>query len=132
MDRDLSPSAYVAPGTSLLGLLVTLSDQSLDPKILDQWLSNYSPCVDLTVTTAVATFQTIATLVPSLDANARFVVIVPPRGNTTAITLKGISGDTGVPMHPNGVVVIALPSGGAATWGITTAASIVGLRIIIG
>lgn len=129
--RDLSPTAYIAPGTMSLGLNLVISAHCPDPVPLDKWLSNYSPSADVTVTTAVATFQTIATLVPSLDANARMIIIIPPIGNSTAITLKGISGDTGVPLHPNGIAVLAVPSGGAPTWGITTAAAIVAVRIII-
>lgn len=130
-NRDLSPSAFVAPGTAVLGLLLSLSANSSDPLPLDQWLSNYSPTSDVTVTTASATFQALTALAPGITANTRFIVLIPPVGNSTAITLKGVTGDTGIPLNPNGVAVVT-PTSSVATWGITTASAITGLRIISG
>lgn len=136
MVRDLSPASWLAPGTATidLGILLAAVTGTL-PLPLDEWLSNYSPSIDVTVTTAVTTFQAIATLVPGLDSNARFVLIMMPRGNTTAATIKGVT-DTGtaagngIPINPNGFAFIALSSA-LATWGIYTAAAIVGVRIIV-
>ena len=36
------------------------------------------------------------------------VTIIPPAGNTNLITLKGIAGDTGVPLHKTDPTTIAL------------------------
>lgn len=132
MDRDLSPAAYVAPGTALIGLSVILSAVSDEPLPLDQLLSNYSPSIDTTYSFAgSATMVALSTIIPSLDSNARVVIVVPPRANTNSMTLKGVTGDTGVPLHPNGISVIPVPSGGAPTWGITATSAITAVRFIV-
>lgn len=131
-NRDLSPSAYVAPGTMTLALSIILSAHGDEPIPLDQLISNYSPSIDTTYSFAgSATMVALSTILPSLDANARAIVIIPPRGNTNAMTLKGVTGDTGVPLHPNGMTVISVPSGGAPSWGITATSAIVAVRFIV-
>ncbi len=129
-NRDLSPTSWLAPGTAVLAFSLTLSATSDDPLPLDQIINNYSPSADVTVTTASATFQAFTTLSPSITANTRGVLLIPPAGNSTAITLKGITGDTGLPVNANGVIFIPFASGGAPTSGITTASAITGLRMI--
>lgn len=49
------------------------------------------------------------------------VDVIPPAGNTTSMTLKGVTGDTGIPIHLTAVTRLGLPSG-ATTFGITTGA----------
>lgn len=39
------------------------------------------------------------------------VDIIPPAGNTTSITLKGVAGDTGVPLHLTATSRVGLASG---------------------
>lgn len=56
------------------------------------------------------------------------VIIVPPAGNTQTITLKGVTGDTGVALHPTDPSYISLASG--AAFGITAGGTITGLRLI--
>lgn len=130
--RDLSPSVYVAPGTAQLAMSIVLSANGAQPLPLDLWISNYSPSIDTTYTFAgSATMVALSTILPSLDANARVIIVVPPRGNTNPLTLKGVTGDTGVPLHPNGVSVIPVPSGGAPTWGITATSAITAVRFIV-
>lgn len=130
--RDLSPSAYVAPGTASLALSVILSAHAPTPIPLDMWISNYSPSIDTTYNFAgSSTMVALSTILPSLDANARIIIVVPPAGNTNPMTLKGVTGDTGVPLNPNGIAVLAVPSGGAPTWGITATSAIVGVRFIV-
>lgn len=130
--RDLSPSSYVAPGTARLALSVILSANGLDPLPLDVLLSNYSPSADVYYNFAgSATMVALSTIIPGLDANARVIVVVPPRGNTNAMTLKGVTGDTGVPLNPNGITVIPIPSGGAPTWGLTVTVATTGVRFIV-
>jgi hypothetical protein len=120
----------VAPGTATLAIQLTLSATSDEPLPLDQIINNYSPSADVTVTTASATFQAFTTLSPSITANSRGVVLIPPAGNTTVITLKGVTGDTGFLLHPNGIAVLPFSAAGVPTSGILTASSIVGLRLI--
>lgn len=130
--RDLSPTAYVAPGTARLALSLVLSANSINPLDLDVLLSNYSPSADIYYNFAGSvTMVALSTIFPGLDSNARVIVVIPPRGNTNPITLKGVTGDTGLPLNPNGMSVIPVPSGGAPTWGITATSAITGVRIIV-
>lgn len=55
------------------------------------------------------------------------VTIVPPAGNTTAITLKGVTGDTGLRLHDTDPTTIALHSSLTAI-GLTAGAAIQGVR----
>jgi len=43
-------------------------------------------------------------------AGATAVTIIPPTGNTVLITLKGTSGDSGIPLHKTDPTIIALDS----------------------
>mgnify|MGYP001327104443 CR=1 FL=1 len=57
------------------------------------------------------------------------VTIVPPSGNTALITLKGISGDTGIVLHKTDPCTISLNST-TSTFVLTAASSIAGVRLI--
>lgn len=135
--RDMSPTAWLAPGTAQIGLSVTLSDKGFLPLILDQWINNYSPCYDGYVNLASG-WQTLASLIPSLlsnpvdtDTAIRTIIVIPPRGNTQTIQLKGVTGDTGIPVHANGFAAITMPLAASLTWGITAGAAISGVRVIV-
>ena len=52
------------------------------------------------------------TLTPPAGASA--LILVPPQNSTVAKTLKGVTGDTGVPLSPNAPAVIPLPAGAGA------------------
>jgi len=56
------------------------------------------------------------------------VTIIPPSGNAQTITLKGVTGDTGVPLHKTDPSTIAL--GGVATFVLTAGVGITGVRLI--
>jgi hypothetical protein len=55
------------------------------------------------------------------------VTIVPPTGNTQAITLKGVSGDTGIVLHNTDPSTISLGST-VTTFVLNAAAQITGVR----
>lgn len=55
------------------------------------------------------------------------VVIVPPAGNVVTLTLKGVTGDTGVPLHLTDPTTIAFPSA-STTFVLTTNATLTGIR----
>ena len=55
------------------------------------------------------------------------VTIVPPAGNTQTLTLKGVTGDTGVLLHKTDPTSLAIDSSVTAI-GITAGASITGVR----
>lgn len=38
------------------------------------------------------------------------LVIIPPAGNATLITLKGVNGDTGIPLHKTDPMTVSLDS----------------------
>ncbi len=56
------------------------------------------------------------------------VTIVPPNGNTVALTLKGVSGDTGIALHLTDSTTIALASS-QASFVINAGAIVTGLRL---
>ena len=55
------------------------------------------------------------------------VTIVPPTGNTTSITLKGISGDTGIRIHNTDPTTVAIDSS-VTSFVLTAGASISAVR----
>jgi hypothetical protein len=57
------------------------------------------------------------------------VTIIPPAGNAVTITLKGVTGDTGVLLHPTDPTTIALGST-TATFVLTTSNTLSGIRFI--
>jgi len=57
------------------------------------------------------------------------VTIVPPSGNTVSITLKGISGDTGIRIHNTDPSSIAIDSS-VTSFVLTAANPITGVRIL--
>ena len=57
------------------------------------------------------------------------LTIIPPSGNANSMTLKGVSGDSGIPMHLTDPTTIALGSGFSSLV-INAAASIIGVRLI--
>ena len=66
--------------------------------------------------------------VPTGGATVVAVTIVPPTGNTTSITLKGVTGDTGVRLHNTDPTTIAIdPS--VTTFALTTGGIITGVRL---
>jgi len=65
----------------------------------------------------------------TVPAGFKGVTILPPSGNTNLITLKGVTGDTGVPLHLTDPSSIGLDST-EATFVLTAAAEIVGLKLI--
>lgn len=55
------------------------------------------------------------------------VTIVPPAGNTTSITLKGVTGDTGIRLHDTDPTNIAIHSS-VTSIGLTTGGAISNVR----
>lgn len=67
--------------------------------------------------------------IPAGGSTPKAVTIIPPSGNTTLITLKGISGDTGVALHHTDPTSIAIDST-VATFVLNAAAGITGVRLV--
>lgn len=55
----------------------------------------------------------------AVPTGSKSVTIIPPSGNTTTLTLKGVTGDTGIGLHLTDPTSIGLATG-QATVGITT------------
>lgn len=66
---------------------------------------------------------------PTGGSTPKGVTIIPPAGNLTAITLKGVTGDTGIALHLTDPTSIGLGSP-TATFGLTAAAEITGVQLI--
>ena len=80
----------------------------------------------ITVQTLANGFNSVS--VPSTTGvTVTAVTIVPPTGNTTSITLKGITGDTGIALHLTDPTTIAIASSVTAI-GLTAGAEITGVR----
>ena len=58
------------------------------------------------------------------------VTIIPPAANVVTITLKGITGDTGVALHLTDYTILALPTSVTSFVLTVGVAGIVGLRLI--
>lgn len=57
------------------------------------------------------------------------VWIIPPSGNAQTLTLKGVTGDTGVGLHPTNPAFVSLASG-ASSFVITAGGTVTGVRLI--
>lgn len=70
-----------------------------------------------------------AIAVPTAGATTVAVTIIPPAGNTVAMTLQGVGGDAGILLHPTDPTTLALGAT-VSTFVITAAAAITGVRFI--
>ena len=66
--------------------------------------------------------------VPTGGTTPTACVIVPPAGNVVTLTLKGVTGDTGVGLHLTDPTTVALAAA-TATFVLTTGAIITGVRL---
>lgn len=67
---------------------------------------------------------------PTGGTTPKGATIVPPSGNTQTITLKGIAGDTGIPLHKTDPTSIGFDNPPPASFVLTVGGNIDGLRII--
>lgn len=85
-----------------------------------------------TTSPASITLHTLAsganTITAPTGATLQGATIVPPAGNLLSLTLKGVTGDTGVPLHLTDPTSLALPST-STTFVLTAGGIITGLRI---
>lgn len=65
--------------------------------------------------------------VPTGGTTPTAVTIVPPAGNTQSITLKGVTGDTGIALHLTDPTSLTLAST-VTTFALTTGGIITGMR----
>ena len=118
------------PGTARVSLNAILTAEGFDPIPFDIWINSYSPSNDMTGNLSSG-FNNTGILANPDTTNCRLFIFIPPRGNATTITLKGVTGDTGLAQHPNGVILLTLPATSApSAIGITTGGTINGCRVI--
>lgn len=77
-----------------------------------------APLATTTQSFGAATFAAVT--FPALIGSAvvKGVIIKPPSTNTGAITLKGVTGDTGIPIHKTEATMIRFASVTASNFGI--------------
>lgn len=66
----------------------------------------------------------------TVPANATFLVVTLPEGNTQTCTLKGVTGDTGVPLNLQGASLFALATASTPTLGLTAGGTITGVKVL--
>lgn len=67
--------------------------------------------------------------VPTGGSTVVSCTVIPPTGNAISITLKGVTGDTGVRLHNTDPTTIAIDSS-VTTFVLTTGAIVTGVRLI--
>lgn len=88
--------------------------------------ANTSSAGQFEVRTLASGFTAIS--VPTAGTVPTALTIFPPTGNTTSITLKGVTGDTGIRLHNTDPTSIAIDSS-VTSIGLTTGAEIIGVRL---
>jgi hypothetical protein len=66
---------------------------------------------------------------PTGGSTVKGVTIIPPASNAVLMTLKGVTGDTGVPMHKTDPTSIGLDTT-VSTFCVTCAAPVIGVRFL--
>ena len=89
--------------------------------------SNAASPGDIDIVTLSSGANTITP--PSGGSTPKAVTIIPPSGNTVLMTLKGVTGDTGVPLHKTDPTSIGLDTT-LSTFVINAAAQITGVRLV--
>lgn len=80
-----------------------------------------APVAKTTQSFAAATFAAVT--FPALIGSSviKGVIIQPPITNAGAITLKGVTGDTGIPLHLTEATILRFPSISASSFGLLCA-----------
>jgi len=101
-------------------------DESLE--VIQSALENVvSPGMSVIQTLAIGANTITAPVISGVIISS--LTIIPPAGNTSLMTLKGVTGDTGVKLHNTDPTSIGLDSTFLSLV-ITAAAEIVGIRLI--
>lgn len=89
--------------------------------------SNAASPGSVEVKTLAAGLNTIT--VPTGGTTVTGVTIIPPAGNTQSITLKGVTGDTGIRLHDTDPTSLSLHSS-VTSFALTAGAQVTGLRLL--
>ncbi len=88
-----------------------------------------SPCTPQVINLAIGANTIDATACPALP-QAGGVFLVPPSGNIVTLTLKGVTGDTGVALSVSAPTFIAFPTAPPTSFVITTNSTITGFTLL--
>ena len=101
----------------------------------DETFNLIQSAADNTVSPGMVSIQTLTTGANTITAPVvsgivvTALTIVPPSGNTNLITLKGLTGDTGIPIHKTDPTTIGLNTTFTSLV-LNAASTIVGVRLI--
>lgn len=122
-------SGGVGVSTIILKALATLTGSN-GGTLADFELSNVqSPAVVQALSLANGANTINTTTCPAL-ATAGAVILRPPTSNTNALTLKGVSGDTGISLNPAAPHLLTFASTPPTSFVITTTGGITGFELI--
>ena len=121
--QNIGVSSPTQVGVSRTTLGVTFNLGNDDATIIDTQLYNANSVCTVQLLT-VSGFKDINTTNCPTLLTSGGVFIVPPTGNLSTITLKGVTGDTGVPLNVSAPTFVSLPNPPVA-FGITTGGSVV-------
>lgn len=126
-ERTITYSAWNAPGSALFTAVLQYSGLEEGTQVIALPSLRVSYSVKQVETRSLSSgFNSVA-----IPSQAVGVAIVFPDGNTNGVTLKGVTGDAGLALHPAGVAVLTFPTSGAPTSvGLTAAAAIQGVRFL--
>jgi hypothetical protein len=100
----------------------------ISTQVIQSALENtVSPGMEVIQTLASGANTITAPVVSGIVVTA--LTIIPPAGNTNLITLKGVSGDTGIALHKTDPTVIALDTTFTSLV-LLAASTIVGARLV--
>ncbi|SRR6266404_5580830 len=115
--------------TSVYSSVITFTGDVQATLPVSSAANSTSPGVDTFIASLVSGANTV-TVLTAVGFVPTAVTIIPPAGNVVTITLKGVTGDTGVALHLTEATKIALAAS-VTTFVLTVgAAGIVGLRLI--
>ena len=113
--------------TSNVNLLLELSGDVVSKDIFSFAENAVSPgqiqVIDLASGSNTITVPTGGSSVPT------GVILIPPAGNAVVLTLKGVTGDTGIAIGLTDPMVLSLAAG-VANFDVTTASAVAGFRFI--
>lgn len=117
-------------GTATVNVAVTISG-GIAGQVNDQYVWTNTSANEL-VTAQACGVGANTVNVPTLPTQAIGVVIIPPSTNTNAITLKGVTGDTGIAISPNTPTLLTFATVPPASFVLTiaTATTEIGFRWI--
>ncbi len=115
--------------TSTRNTVITFTGDNQSTLPINAAVNQTSPGVDTIIVSLASGFNAI-TVLTAAGFVPTAVTLIPPAGNVVTITLKGVTGDTGIALHLTDPTTIALASS-VTSFGLTVGgAGIVGLRLI--